>query len=337
MKSRFVSHDVEALLTLGISYQAGRVLCGSVKLGLFDELERKDLSATVLARRLAVSRQALLRILRVLVSMKLLKKTARGYRNTPIANRYLCTTAQYYLGDVLRHCESLSDQWSHLEKALKTDSMVPPSSKRLKDYHGQLKLFLRAMDALGRIKSELMLTKVAIGQCGTMLDIGGGIGTYSVSFARANRKLHSTVYDLEPVIAHARPYIAMSGMHKRITAVAGECVHDVLPQGPFDLVLISNLLHVYNRSDCKKIIRKAVKRLAPQGTLIIHDYIFGHGDALAVALFDMTMFVGTPQGRCHERSDVAGWMQSAGIGQIKHADVLGGTAIVWGHKKKTAN
>ncbi|MEI6128322.1 MAG: methyltransferase, partial [Pseudomonadota bacterium] len=165
-----------------------------------------------------------------------------------------------------------------------------------------------------------------------MLDLGGGIGTYAVSFARENRDLKATIVDLKDVVRHAGAYIKKAGMTDRIQVAAGQCLEDPLPKGPFDLVFISNLIHIYDSPGCKKIIAKAVKVLSDKGTLVIHDYIFGSGDCVAVALFDMTMLVGTPQGTCYERKEIEAWMRQGGITNIISADVLAGTSIIWGQK-----
>ena len=166
-----------------------------------------------------------------------------------------------------------------------------------------------------------------------MLDIGGGLGTYAVCFARTHKKLRATVYDLKPVAAQARAAIRGTRMQSRVRVLSGECLHDPLPAGPFDLVLLSNLLHVYGPEECRTIVNKAVAVLAPQGTLLIHDYFVGRGDRLAVALFDLTMLVGTPRGRCHRCNDAAGWMRSAGVVRIRAADIGAGTSIMWGTKR----
>ena len=77
---------------------------------------------------------------------------------------------------------------------------------------------------------------------------------------------------------------------------------------------------------------KAAAALAPGGTLAVHDYLFGCGDSVAVSLFDMTMLVGTPQGRCYERRDLQQWLRAAGVARIRSAAILAGTSLVWGTK-----
>lgn len=325
-----VRHDLEALLSLGTSFQAFQVVFESVRLGLFDALAGASVTEHSIARRLGLSPRALARLLRSLCEMGLLRRRGSVYKNTAFTRDYLCARSENYIGDFFIHRETLMQPWAGLKFSLAHNSMVTPEQRKLDDYPLQLKKFMSAMDSLGRLKSRYIKKIIDVKKYSAMLDLGGGIGTYAVSFARANRKLKATLFDLKNVIRHARYYIRDSGLEQRITPRAGQCLLDPLPEGPFDLVFISNLLHIYEPRGCRTIIKKAAEVLARTGTLVVHDYIFGCGDSAAVSLFDMTMLVGTPRGRCYEKKDIERWMKAAGIRRIKTAEILGGTSIMWG-------
>lgn len=332
MKIESASPDTEWLLGLGTSFQASRVLLESLRLGLFDLLDKAALPAARIARRLSLAPPAVERLLRVLVAMGLLARKGSIYRCTPISKKHLCISSAFYLGDFFQHEQSLHEPWSGLLASLKNNSMAPPERSRLTDYPRQLKKFLQAMDALGRLKSEHIMACLDMGIARSMLDLGGGMGAYGLSFCCRHPQLQAIVFDLPDVARLARLFIKKAGMQKRIGVAAGECLTDPLPPGPFDLVFISNLLHIYNEGDCKKILKKAVGVLAKGGTMVVHDYIFGCGDSMAAALFDMTMLIGTPQGRCYDQKDIKKWLRAAGIKKIHSAPVLSGTSILWGLK-----
>jgi predicted O-methyltransferase YrrM len=332
LKSASASHKVEWLLSLGTSFQASQVLFESVRLGLFDLLERAALSAAGIARRLSLAHNAVERLLRVLIEMGILAKKGSRYGNTPLSKKYLCAGSSFYIGDFFIHRQSLQQPWSELKASLKNNFMVHPDRNRLADYPKQLKKFTNAMDALGRLKSEHIMGNLALADTGRVLDLGGGIGTYAVSFCIRYPHLQAVVFDLPDVARLARRNVQKAGLRKRVSVVEGECLSDPLPPAPFDLVFISNLLHIYNEADCKRIVKKAAAVLAAGGTLVVHDYIFGCGDSVSVSLFDMTMLIGTPQGRCYEQADIARWLRAAGFKKIQSAGILAGTSILWGMK-----
>lgn len=328
-----VRHDLEELLSLGTSFQAFQVVFESIRIGLFESLAGTSLTAASIARKLRLSVPAFARLLRALVEMGLVQCRNGRYGNTAFTKQYLCSGSKNYIGDFFIHRETLMQPWSGLKFSLAHNRMVEPGRKKLADYPLQLKKFMSAMDSLGRLKSRYIKEIINIKKYRAMLDLGGGMGTYAVSFARGNRKLQATIFDLKNVINHARYYIRQNRLENRILPVAGQCLKDRLPEGPFDLVFISNLLHIYEPKGCRAIVKKAVGVLAPGGTLVVHDYVFGCGDRVAVSLFDMTMLVGTPRGRCYEKNDITRWMEAEGISKIKTAAILGGTSIVWGVKE----
>ena len=336
MKNGSASHnkikDAEGLLRFGISFQVSHILFESVRIGIFDEIGNKTVPASVLAKTLNLSGDALLRFLRVLHEIDLVEKQGDMYKNTELSKKYLRRGEKAYLGDFFTHLESLQAPWLRLQTSLKTNRMIVPDKKRLSAYPDQLRRFLLAMHAVGQIKSEYIKRIFSIHRYRNMLDLGGGTGTYAVSFAKENRNLRATVFDLKTVVPHAKSYIKRAGVQNRIKVMSGQCLYDTFPQGPYDLVFISNLLHVYDTLDCKKIINKAAGVLVEKGTLLIHDYILGCGDTFAVSLFDMNMLIGTPQGRCHGRREIESWMRSTGVSKIRTAEVLAGTSIMWGEK-----
>jgi ubiquinone/menaquinone biosynthesis C-methylase UbiE len=333
LKSGFANPDAESLIGSGASLHAVQAMAAAVATGVCDRLAMAACSSVALARGCRLSVSALERLLHLLEALGVVRKKGGLYQNSALAKKYLCRGSRTYLGDYIMHCESMIDPWRQLPYALRTGRMHRLTTPRLAGYSRQLKRFLHAMENLGRIKCELIEERFNIHRYKRMLDLGGGMGTYSVGFARSNRQLHSVLCDLKDVTRHARSYIRQAGMQDRISVAAGECLSAELPKGPFDLVFISNLLHVYGPKECKKIIRMAAQVLAPHGAMLIHDYMFGCGDQLAVALFDISMLVGTPRGRCHAHDTLREWLEAAGIRRLRHASILAGTSIMWGHKE----
>jgi len=310
----------DRLYALGTGYQASEIIFTAQRLGIFSLLDAGPVSAKTLGRNLKLSQDAVCRFMRALKSMGLVAERGGVYRAAAGEN---CE-------DVLIHLETLKSSWQHLGYSLRKGTMQAPGEQTLADYPRQLRRFLSAMHASGVIKSAAILRAFPLRRYCRMLDIGGGMGTYAVAFAQENPALQATVFDLATVVLHAKKYIRQCGMAGRVSAIAGQCLSDPLPAKDYDLVLLSNILHIYAAEDAWAIIKKAAKALQRGGSLLIHDYIAGCGDQVFVSLFDMTMLVGTPQGRCHARDDLCRWMKAAGIGRIRTAPVNAGTSIVWG-------
>jgi hypothetical protein len=333
LKKGSAGPDVADLLRASAVCPPPQIISAALKIGLFDACGDGPWSGRTLARRLQCSQPALERLLQALAALGLLRRSSKGYWNSEVAEAYLRRSGPGCLAPVFTHAETLQPQWSQLDRAVLTGTMAPIPAGRRAAYQRQLKRFLDAMHAIGTVKCELILKRVPVGRYRTMLDLGGGMGTYAAGFARRNRRLRAVVCDLPDVVRHARAYVRRESLEDRVTCAACHCLEEPLPRGPFDLVLLSNLLHIYGRADCRRLIKKAVRVLAPGGTLLVHEYLYGCGDTAAVGLFDMTMLVGTPGGRCFAVSDVEVWMRAAGACPVGTAPVMAGTSVVWGEAR----
>ena len=325
--------DFERLYALGAGFQASEIIFTAIRLGVFSALAAGPVTGKSLAGKLNLSQDALGRFMFALKSMGLIEERNRACIKTPLSRNYLGAASRENCSDMLIHLETLKSSWANLSYSLKKGTMHAPRKEALADYPRQLKRFLGAMHASGVIKSAAIGRAIPLQRYSRMLDIGGGMGTYAVAFAKKNSRLQATVFDLETVVPHAKKYIRQCGMAGRVSVAAGECLSDPFPGNDYDLVLLSNILHIYAPGDARSIIKKAARALQSSGTLLIHDYIAGTGDQVFVSLFDMTMLTGTPEGRCHAHDDLSQWMKESGLSRIKTKTVNAGTSIVFGIKK----
>jgi len=325
--------DFERLYALGTGFQASEIIFAAIRLGVFSALAARPVTSKSLAKKLNLSLDALGRFIFALKNLGLIAERNGACIKTPLSRNYLGAASGENCSDMLIHLETLKSSWANLSYSLKKGTMHAPRKESLAGYPRQLKRFLSAMHASGVIKSAAIGRLFPLHRYRHLLDIGGGMGTYAVAFARKNPALQATVFDLETVVLHAKKHIRQCGMSGRISAAAGECLSDPFPGNDYDLVLLSNILHIYAPGDARSIIKKAARALQRGGTLLIHDYIAGSGDQVFVSLFDMTMLTGTPEGRCHARTDLCQWMKAAGLSRIRTKAVSAGTSIVWGVKK----
>ncbi|MCX5903911.1 MAG: methyltransferase [Proteobacteria bacterium] len=325
--------DFERLYALGTGFQVAEILFAAIRLGFFSALAAGPVTGKSLAKKLNLSPDALGRFMFALKNLGLIEERNGACIKTPLSKNYLGAAEAENYSDMLIHLETLKSSWANLSYSLKKGTMHAPRKEALADYPRQLKRFLSAMHAYGAVKSAAICRLFPLHRYRHLLDIGGGMGTYAVAFAQKNSRLQATVFDLETVVPHAKKYIRQCGMGRRVSVAHGECRSDPFPGNDYDLVLLSNILHIYAPGDARSIIKKAARALQSSGTLLIHDYIAGCGDQVLVSLFDMTMLVGTPEGRCHARTDLCQWMKAAGLSRIRTKAVNAGTSIMWGIKK----
>lgn len=324
--------DLERLIAIATGYQQAQCVIAAVKLGLFDMLLENPCGVEGLARKTLCNDTSLRRLLSALAELGFVKTVGTTYTLTRLTRKFLCRESHEYIGAFFLHQATLIEPWTHLTGSLRLGTMVKPQQRRLMSYRVQLRRYLEAMDCLGRIKAPCIARQIDLQKHRMMLDIGGGMGTYAVAFAQANRNLRAVVADLPDVIRHARSYIRKQGCAGKVRAIALNCLENIFFGEVFDLVFVSNLLHLYRPDDCKDIVEKAGTVLERGGTMVVHEYVTDLGNC-AAALFDLTMLVGTPHGRCYTAKEIKRWMRDAGITGIRAAHIAAGTSILWGIKK----
>lgn len=154
-----------------------------------------------------------------------------------------------------------------------------------------------------------------------LLDIGGGPGVDAAALAGAGWDV--TVLDLPEVLAATGGRLAEDG----VRAVAGDATAHV-PSGPWDAILIANVLQLLGPDRASALVARAVAELAPDGVLgvlgIVRD-LSPHG-----RLFAVGMLLSTDEGDTHESEDITGWIRAAGLQDVAVAEFSGGRILMTG-------
>jgi SAM-dependent methyltransferase len=147
-----------------------------------------------------------------------------------------------------------------------------------------------------------------------MLDIGGGPGIYAIECARRNPHLRVTVFDRPETLQVARENIARARLKSRVRTRAGDAFAGSLGRG-YDLILLSNIVHVYGPDANRELVRRAARALVPGGRLCIKDFLLrpDRTGPERVSLFAVNMLVNTAGGDCYTLPEIKGWLLNAGL------------------------
>ena len=309
-------------------FRQARVLLTANNFGVFDHLSSAK-TAEELAGVLGVDPRAteiLLDALTALGFLKkrrgLLKKARPTYRNTPLAQTFLVRGAPYYQGDILRHADTLWQNWSGLDEVLKSGR----PAGRAHD-HGS---FIRGMHNLALLRVDEVMKAVDLKGAKKALDLGGGPGTYSV--ALANRGVKVTLFDMPDTIRIAREMIAEAGV-SGVDFIEGDFCVDPIGTG-YDLILISQIFHAYSAEENLGILQRCMDALNPGGKVVIQEFLIDKSLTSPVqgALFSINMLVGTQAGRCYAPEEMKRWLSQAGFRAIRRK-VMDDHVIMTGRKK----
>ena len=182
----------------------------------------------------------------------------------------------------------------------------------------------------GRAKNvaPVLAQRLPLGR-GTLLDVGGGTGIYSIAFLQKNPELRAIILDRPEVLKIAREFAESYGVTERMEFIEGDMF--TAPMPPADFVLLSNILHDWDVPDCRRLIARARECLRSGGRLLIHDVLLNDSldGPLAVACYSAQLFTLT-EGRAYSTAEYRAWMSEAGfkLGEITptlaHCHVISG-------------
>ncbi|MFQ5714161.1 MAG: methyltransferase [Candidatus Scalinduaceae bacterium] len=325
---------LSSLNEISYSYWKAQVLFVAVEMDLFTLLEGKGKSCKAISKRLRANLRATEMILNALVSLGLLSKTKGVYKNTAISNRYLVKGNSLYQGDRIHHFHNLWDNWSGLGVAIKTGKPTAYENAQEDVDEHRLREFIKAMHNIGIVQAEEVCKRLDLKKCHKLLDLGGGQGTYAVRFVKENPKITAVVFDLHDVTKITKRYIRKSGMKERVMVQAGDCLKDGLGKELYDIVFVSNLLHIYKPVENQRILKKCWDSLEKKGIVVIQEFVLDSSKTrpLFGTLFSLNMLIGTSGGSSYSEKDMKGWLKKAGFKKIKKIDLSLDSGLIIGYK-----
>lgn len=297
-------------------FMQARILLTANNYRIFDHLTGYQ-PARNIAKKLKTDLRATTILLDALTGLCLLRKKNNTYKNSDLAAGLLVSGSQYYQGNIIRHAETLWQNWSGLDEILKTG----------KPYHKgrDHEAFILGMHDLALLKAGKIINAIGLEGVRSALDLGGGPGTYSIEMAK--KGLSVTLFDRPETIEITKrvlrntplsPPLARGKIKEGIRFIAGDFLLDDIGRG-YDLIFASQILH--SNSDKKNImlLKKCKKALNRRGRIVIQEFHISKDltKPMQGALFAVNMLVNTEGGRCYSPDEMRSWFLKMGMKEIK--------------------
>lgn len=310
-------------------YWETKILLTAVRLDLFTVLDGRKKTACEIAARIGAHEQTLSLLLNALVAIRLLSMEGGSYGNSSVAEKHLVRHSTQFIGHLLLLHDAEWENWGKLDQTIRT-------GRRSVDRH----LFetdpelgsnvLAVLHRIGRQSGPEFAKRLQLIGGIRMLDLGGGAGTNAIAFCQVYPELAATVFDLPATLRLTEKTVKEAGLESRVSLLPGDFNQDPLG-GPYDLVLMSDILHYQTFQTNEALVRKVAAHLSPGGRLVIKDRFLdetGTGPAWTTA-FAVHILVNTQEGSCYKIADAVQWMTKAGFDSIIELEK---TAVVQGVK-----
>ena len=269
------------IIELSWTYRMSRLVQVACGTGIFERLGEGPAAAAAIARTLKLDAKMVEKLLIPLAAMGLVRRSGRAWQLTPKARATLVSASPCYQGNTLAHSAQVSSFWNDLESAVRGRkpalSAAEGGAWRFVEAEGGPPIrshrdFILAMHNMAMAgRAAELADRIDLRGRRTLMDIGGGPGSYAMALCERNPGLTATVFDLPETIKIAREVVARPGMADRVRTVRGDWDEDEFGSGN-DAVLMSSILHGPT-SGAEVKLRKARRSLVPGGLLIIQDFL----------------------------------------------------------------
>ena len=305
-------------------FRVSRIIATALDLDIFTKMGSRWWATKHLAKSLKANERGVEILVRNLEAAGLLRKRGVTFRVSKVAKMFLDRNSLQYQGAYLDLLHHQWENWAGLTDAVRTGRPIENDGPDDPDYR---RSFTWAMHQRSQQAAKQVAAQLNLRYAKSLLDVGGGPGTYALEFLKRNPKLEAGVWDREPALEVART-IAESLRHgKRLSYYPGDLFKSRVP-GKFDVMWFSNVLHIFSPNENKTIFRKLNHALNPGGRILIQDTFLMDKpgfDAVETNLFAVTMLLYTSTGNTYSAKEVQRWLKCCGFQKTRFLKMKKGT------------
>jgi hypothetical protein len=273
----------EQVMQLTTGYIASTAIYLAVKLRIPDRLAPGARTSADLAKDLNVNEDALYRVLRTLTSLGVFQETAPRTFSNNLLSSMLQSGTQGSMYDMALwmsdpfHFQVYADALYSVEtgKPAVEKTLGMPVFEYFSRNPNESEIFNNAMTMFSGMVIPAVLEAYDFGGIGTLVDIAGGHGRVLTSILQKYPSMRGVLFDLDHVIAGARPVIEQLGLSSRCTTATGDFFKAV-PQGG-DAYIMKHIIHDWNDGEAIAILKSIRAAMNPGGRVILLESVIAPG------------------------------------------------------------
>jgi SAM-dependent methyltransferase len=299
------------------AYQQTAALKAAIDLELFTAVAETDGSAGAVAARCGAAPRGVRILCDYLTVSQFLTKSGGRYSLTEESALFLDRRSPAYVGGMTAFLTSphLLGFFQQLTESVRHGGAAQPENSTAAE-HPMWEDFARGMATLMR-PSAANIARVSgvagMGPC-KVLDIAAGHGVFGATLARQNPRAEIHAVDWKNVLPFARATAEAEGVAERFHEIPGDAFEVDFGDG-YDLVLLTNFFHHFDRETCVRLMRKARAALKDGGRAVTLEFVPDEDRVSppAEAAFALVMLSNTPGGDAYTFSEFDGMFREAGF------------------------
>jgi 2-polyprenyl-3-methyl-5-hydroxy-6-metoxy-1,4-benzoquinol methylase len=320
--SKFMNPDSAPSLQLFFdtinAYQRTSALKAAIDLDLFTAIGRSPSTAAEIAALCQCSERGIRILSDSLVIFGFLTKQDGRYALSSDSAVFLDRNSKTYIGaaaDFLL-APGIVEGFSDLASTVRQGRIQHSKLGTIEPDHVVWVKFARAMGPMmvpaARAAAELVSLDPE--RDSRVLDIAASHAAYGIAMAEKNPRAHLVALDWEAVLAVAAENARAAGLAGRFSTIVGDAFTVDLGAG-YDVVLVPNFLHHFNRADCIRFLKRAHAALRPGGRVVIIEFVPNEDRVTppAAASFSLVMLGTTPEGDAYTFAEYQSMLAESGF------------------------
>lgn len=300
-------------------YKETSLLRTGVQLGVFDALAAGPLDADGVAAAVGADPRGTRLLLNALAALRLVRSSAGRYELDAGARDLLVRDSDSYYGGMVDVVAS-DYEWDALRDlagAVRRGGSVTEVDAETPNY-AYWETFAKSVGPVTVPTAAMLADMLAAGELPDrplrILDLAAGHGIYGFTLAERFPGSTVTCVDWDNVLAITAAHAERRGLTDRVRTLPGDMFTADL-EGPYDIVLVTNVVHHFSEERGTELLARAAGALAPGGRVGVVGFVAGDTEPERDPephLFSILMLVWTQAGEVH--TDAAYGRMTAGAG-----------------------
>jgi hypothetical protein len=302
------------------AFQRTEALRGAIELDLFTAIDETGSEASEIAGRIGASERGVRILCDYLVVQGLLQKEGDRYLPAPDARFFLNRHSPAYIGGAIGFLNGsfAMEAYRDVAAAVRQGGTAVGGAGSIEPDHPVWVEFARGMAALVRpaalFIADVVLSGVDERRNLKVLDIAAGHGLFGIELARRHPRAEIHPVDWAAVLDVARENAAAAGVADRYHPITGSAF-DVEFGGGYDVALLTNFFHHFDRATCVSLMKKVHAALGPAGRAVTLEFV-PNPDRVSPpvpAAFSFIMLNNTPAGDAYTFPEFEEMLGAAGF------------------------
>jgi hypothetical protein len=304
------------------AHQRTAALKTAIDLGIFAAVGAGPGDVASIARHAKASERGIRILCDFLVINGVLAKEDGKYRHTPTSAAFLDPRSPACMASVAQFLSApeLLEPFARLTDVVRDGRTTLAGDGTVEPDNPVWVLFAENMAPMMGPVAGPLAAVVLEGHAGPMrvLDIAAGHGLFGIEIAKQNPQVQITGLDWAAVLRVALRNAEKAGVKDRYTMLPGSAF-DVEFGGPYDVVLLTNFLHHFDKATNVGLLKKVRAALKPDGRAATLEFV-PNEDRVSPPMsagFAMTMLASTADGDAYTFAELSAMYSEAGFKGIK--------------------